>query len=207
MKQANRMVGASAISAVMLIGLSAPPAQAGYVVTLEQVGGDVVATGSGAIDLTGLSLDINFSGLASMIPSIGQILTGPALPDSSNIDVYTGITPITGPANFGSGPGALANSGNGDIVGVHGFFGEIVVPGGYVSGGSLSDTSSYDARTFSSLGVTPGRYEWTWGSGANQNFTLVIGTVPEPSTWAMMLLGFAGLGLAGWRHRRTACNV
>jgi len=108
MKQANRMVGASAISAVMLIGLSAPPAQAGYVVTLEQVGGDVVATGSGAIDLTGLSLDINFSGLASMIPSIGQILTGPALPDSSNIDVYTGITPITGPANFGSGPGAFS---------------------------------------------------------------------------------------------------
>ena len=24
-------------------------------------------------------------------------------------------------------------------------------------------------------------------------------TVPEPSTWAMMLLGFAGLGYAGWR--------
>ena len=55
--------------------------------------------------------------------------------------------------------------------------------------------------------MTPGRYEWTWGSGANQNFTLLIGEVPEPSTWAMMLLGFAGLGLAGWRHRRTACNV
>ena len=28
-------------------------------------------------------------------------------------------------------------------------------------------------------------------------------TVPEPSTWAMMLLGFAGLGFAGWR-RTTA---
>jgi hypothetical protein len=25
---------------------------------------------------------------------------------------------------------------------------------------------------------------------------------PEPSTWAMMLLGFAGLGYAGWRARR-----
>jgi hypothetical protein len=25
------------------------------------------------------------------------------------------------------------------------------------------------------------------------------GAVPEPSTWAMMLLGFAGLGLAGYR--------
>jgi phospholipase/lecithinase/hemolysin len=27
---------------------------------------------------------------------------------------------------------------------------------------------------------------------------------PEPSTWAMMLLGFAGLGFAGWRVRRIA---
>ena len=26
--------------------------------------------------------------------------------------------------------------------------------------------------------------------------------VPEPSTWAMMLLGFAGLGYAAWRGGR-----
>jgi hypothetical protein len=35
---------------------SVRPAQAGYTVTLQQVGFDVVATGSGAIDLTGLTL-------------------------------------------------------------------------------------------------------------------------------------------------------
>ena len=28
-------------------------------------------------------------------------------------------------------------------------------------------------------------------------------TVPEPSTWAMMLLGFAGLGFAGYRRARA----
>jgi uncharacterized membrane protein len=30
-------------------------------------------------------------------------------------------------------------------------------------------------------------------------------TIPEPSTWTMMLIGFAGLGYAGWRaQRKTA---
>jgi hypothetical protein len=53
--------------------------------------------------------------------------------------------------------------------------------------------------------VTPGLYKWTWGSGANQNFTLEIGTaVPEPSTWAMMALGFGLLGLVGYRKTRGA---
>ncbi len=30
-----------------------------------------------------------------------------------------------------------------------------------------------------------------------------IGAVPEPSTWAMTLLGFAGLGFAGYRQARA----
>jgi hypothetical protein len=30
------------------------------------------------------------------------------------------------------------------------------------------------------------------------------GGVPEPSTWAMLLLGFAGLGFMGWRGSRRA---
>jgi hypothetical protein len=38
----------------------------------------------------------------------------------------------------------------------------------------------------------------------NAAFSLTGNTVPEPSTWAMMLLGFAGLGFAGYRHARKA---
>jgi hypothetical protein len=30
------------------------------------------------------------------------------------------------------------------------------------------------------------------------------GSVPEPSTWAMMILGFAGVGLMAYRRRKTA---
>jgi PEP-CTERM motif len=31
---------------------------------------------------------------------------------------------------------------------------------------------------------------------------LVVSIVPEPSTWAMMVIGFAGLGFAGYRRAR-----
>jgi hypothetical protein len=33
------------------------------------------------------------------------------------------------------------------------------------------------------------------------------GTVPEPTTWAMMLLGFAGLGILGYRRARVAGSL
>ncbi len=38
----------------------------------------------------------------------------------------------------------------------------------------------------------------------NAAFSLSGNTVPESSTWAMLLLGFAGLGFAGYRHGRKA---
>ena len=38
----------------------------------------------------------------------------------------------------------------------------------------------------------------------NAAFSLSGALVPEPSTWAMMLLGFAGLGFVGYRQARKA---
>jgi hypothetical protein len=32
----------------------------------------------------------------------------------------------------------------------------------------------------------------------------IAAPVPEPSTWAMLLLGFAGIGFAAYRKRRVA---
>jgi PEP-CTERM motif len=57
----------------------------------------------------------------------------------------------------------------------------------------------------SSLGITDGTLS-SFTANATGNFSstgLAMGT-PEPSTWAMMLLGFVGLGYAGYRKTRTA---
>ena len=43
----------------------------------------------------------------------------------------------------------------------------------------------------------------TFSTGPGNAFEFSLGSgVPEPSTWAMMLVGFAGLGFAGYRAQR-----
>jgi hypothetical protein len=50
---------------------------------------------------------------------------------------------------------------------------------------------------------------WSNTSDGAESFFLVpvpgptVGAVPEPATWAMMLIGFAGLGIYRWRKRRN----
>src|SRR5436190_19510912 len=84
---------------------SVRPAQANYIVTLQQVGPNVVATGSGAFDLTGLAVKARGCSQTVIRPFLGNIVTG-----SSNFcDVYG--TTITGPNSFGVGIEAFANTG------------------------------------------------------------------------------------------------
>ncbi len=44
-------------------------------------------------------------------------------------------------------------------------------------------------------------------AGPNGAIHYTTTAVPEPTTWAMLTLGFAGLGFAGWRHGRGARAV
>ena len=178
---------------------SVQPAQAGYIVTLQQVGPNVVATGSGAINLTGLT----FSQSGSVNPSIRGARVSPVAssfiytgPTSSSVDSYFGAT---GPMSFGGWPFITywtASSGSGDMVGISaGFLGvAISVPTGYVSDTALSDTATYSGTTLERLHVTPGTYVWKWGAGANQNFTLKIGTAVSPRLSNISTRGFVQTG-------------
>jgi hypothetical protein len=197
----KRIAGAAALGVALLTGFSliASPARGGYVVTLEQVGNDVVATGSGPINLTGLSFEGFGSTNAYVLPLFGQIVTGV---DSDSVALYRGVT---GPTNFGSGGGDNADSSSGDTVGVVAVVaGWIVVADDYVSGSPLSNTSTYFNQTLNALDVTPGTYVWTWGDGGpNQNFTLIIpaAAVPEPASALLLGAALAGLLLSGTIRR------
>jgi hypothetical protein len=165
--------------AIVLAGLlSVRTAQAGYTVTLRQVGPDVVATGSGAIDLHGLRFSASGTRDPAMDPVVEGVLgfafiaTGST---SSSVDFYSGGT---GPRSFGEFPFVEhASSGSGNMVGAGTDRFErayITVPKGYRSGSALSNSATYSGHTFATLHVTPGTYVWKWGTGANQNFTLQI---------------------------------
>ena len=179
---------------------SVRPAQA-YTVTLEQVGSNVVATGGGALDLTGLTFEQNFLNAPPQIQAnFSLMITGPG---GANQSQYVGFT---GPTNFGSGDLVFADTGSGDGVGIFGT--SIIVPQGYISGAALSSSATFNNATLASLGATPGFYSWTWGDGENQFFALEIGSVGVPGVpdggSTVSLLGCALLGLAALR-RKLSC--
>jgi len=177
----------AAFAIVIALGVSIGPVQANpYIVTLQQVGSNVVATGTGEIDLSGLTFSYFLSSGAFVDPSAGYILTDAG----GNLSSYTSVS---GPATFGTGTQTNVSSGSGDLVGVGGS--QLFVPQGYVSDSVLSDSSTYNSATLSSLGVTPGIYTWTWGTGPNQSFTLdaVAPAVPDSgSTLALLAVALAG---------------
>jgi hypothetical protein len=94
-----------------------------------------------------------------------------------------------------------------DITSAEAFGGGLNADGSFNSAGTLALQATGGLPVFA---TAPGIFEativdnGTSDIGSSFTFTLVPGAVPEPSTWAMMLLGFAGLGYAGYRKARQA---
>jgi hypothetical protein len=177
---------------------------------MTQEGSDVVVTGGGTINTASLDGPDRPHGLQPEIgPNYPSIEMGPT---TFSIDLYNTIT-ATGPTNFGTGTETMATTGLqvGDPFGIR--FNPtatfIEVPFQY-HGTPLTATNTYASQTYASLGVTPGSYTWSWGSGPTaDSFTLQIESpttvaVPEPSTAMGAVVGAVAFLAYGWsRHCRA----
>jgi PEP-CTERM motif len=197
----------STCAAVTMLALAAIPGRvdAAIVIDISDIGSDVVASTRGSADLTDLTA-IDTALLfapGEVTPSKGSITAG----DPGQILFYKGAD---GPKSFGTGGKTEASVGNGDFVGVFAvnpfaLSPVILLPQKYASGTPLKGSSVFEGQSLESLGLTVGEYTYTWGVGEHaDSLTIKVGDVPEPSTWAMMLLGFAGLGFAGYRKAKQA---
>lgn len=196
----------AAAAALLCLGQSA---MAAYTVNVTEVGGNVVASGSGSINTAALPL---VSSAAIPVVRGGQALLyiGGTPHAFSQMDLSP-FASITGPASFGTllvdtEPDAVS----GGFVGVDGTAARLFVPHGYVSQSPMASSATWNGKTIASLGLTPGSYTWTWGAGPTaDSFTLVIpapapASIPTLSEWALIGLSslLAMFGIARVRRRQ-----
>jgi PEP-CTERM motif len=111
---------------------------------------------------------------------------------------FGGKFPNGGAAGASGGSGGFGGGGGGNGGGGGSGFSGGGGGSGYGGGGG----GSYLSKLFTDPALTTGGAS----RGGNGSISIdLLKAVPEPSTWAMMLMGFAGLGwLAHARRRKTS---
>jgi hypothetical protein len=123
-------------------------------------------------------------------------LNNPAHIDSNGTNVFTVQNPPgSGGANFEIDNIFYTGSGDSNLS-FQGGIGLLLA-----NGASYYLSANSPGATASGPGLGDGRYyDWLGGKST-------ISSAPEPSTWAMMALGFAGLGYAGFRQGRKTSTA
>lgn len=177
-------------ASVLAVSFLCGAAKAGIIVNVSEIGGDVVFSGSGTLNLDALSHISSESWEGYISPIQGDVLLGSSPASfAQTLEFYSPT--ISGPSKFGPGNGTLdpiiGDGGTGDRFGMANIVGlgpAVIVPDGYVSGDPLVGSLTFSGTSLATLGVTEGVYVWSWGTGGNADtFTLNVTAVPEPSAF------------------------
>lgn len=178
---------------IMLLLLSATESKGALVMNILESNGDVIAsTSGGSLDLSSLVLFRTSNGGGVVHPAFDGFRIGAA-----GFDLYTGGSWQGG--ILGAGSYAFSTFDNGSSVGVSGYLPGVSVPEGYVSGSPIGPASStWQSETFESLGLSPGTFFFSWGTGESSD-SVTLKVIPEPS--ATLLMGVGVIGLFFFRRR------
>ena len=185
---------------------AAGSARATLMINASEVGGDVVFTLSGSVDLNSLESTTGGANATAINPSAGIVSI--STPTGGSV-VFQFLQNLSGPSNFGPGGANLASSSAGDPFFFAAFNQHLALPQGS-NGLNLSGSMTFSGATFASLGVTPDTYQWSWtrtSTGVSDNLILQIGPASVPdtgSTLSMLGLGLAGMIVAAGRWHFAA---
>jgi hypothetical protein len=149
---------------------SATPALSGVTLEMREVGGDVVVTGAGKLNVGAWTLVSEDVSLEGTVNGDESIAVGP----NALSDLYGTPVNFSGPTSIGPGLSAIvADAGSGHTFGLAFGVPALVARVNALSDPTYNGSSTWLGETLGSLGVTPGSYRWTWGSGATaDSFTL-----------------------------------
>jgi hypothetical protein len=160
--------------------ISALPSQAIIYLQVQQLGNDVVVTGSGKANLTALTFFDDSSTFQNVLTDV-QVFAGPSPFNSGAVDLYNGV--ISGPTSISSNPLLVEepdpDASTGDLFGIIADLYRVVLPKGYASNNDLTGVSVFRNISISQLGLVSG--QWTWGNTNDGTFDSInVDVVPAP---------------------------
>jgi PEP-CTERM motif len=205
--------------AILAIAALAAPAQASTVLVVGG-GSDIFAAGLSSVPPSDTSGNVNGNG-SLPVQYTQSIFTGEVLNFSATGTVECCVgssTPSTGPDGFSSNPfgtgSVISNSIPGGLVGTYtspngsAFALVAVFTGSTTFSPFLVGSSDQITVPQFATGLFFGFADAQGFNGASGFYQdnggaldVTVSAVPEPSTWAMMILGFACLGAAAYRRK------
>lgn len=167
-----------------LLLLAGAPARALITLKVQEVGADLVVTGSGAGNTTTLTF-VTSSNSASNVLNQVELYAGPAVFNDGNVSLWSGLR---GPAVIGTSALVFEYPNSDPLLSFGDCFGVItsstpadirlVLPSGYGSDASLSGQTTSSNLTLARAGLTNGQtLTWTWGTGsADETLRLEVGS-------------------------------
>jgi len=207
------------LSLLAATALPIPAADAAVLLIFGQTGAGDTVTGTRTLNSTTITSDTQVD-----ITEIDATVVTPILATFTLNATNIGPATLSGGEILQRYAGSFTITNGGATNYLSGTFSDAVFGAGGALTLSASNPSPTQSVTFTSNVIAPSLIS-AFNSAASLSFTdvspnaaIVLGTlrsfnsdvsgnfsssVPEPSTWAMMLLGFVGLGYAGYRRAKT----